>query len=73
MTDRVDQLAADLVQAFAGGNDNARLAFQARDRADRLRKRLLHMATAWEQQSPDMIRTATAIEAIRNLLEHDHA
>lgn len=69
---RVDQLAADLAQAHADVNDNARLAFQARDRADRLRKRLLHMATAWEQL-PDTIRTATAVEAIRNLLEHDHA
>lgn len=69
---RVDQLTAQLDQAHADVNDNGRLVFQARDRADRLRKRLLHMATAWEQP-PDIIRTATAVEAIRLTLETDHA
>jgi hypothetical protein len=44
-------------------------ASRERDQALRKLARIEQMATAWEQQLPDMIRTAAVVEAIRTVTQ----
>lgn len=55
-----------------GLNEWRQVAYSAsRERDQALRKlaRIEQMATAWEQQLPDTIRTATVVEAIRTVTQ----
>jgi hypothetical protein len=61
---------AHIVAAIPDGNDTALLA-RARTELARVRGKLYRideMAKAWEQQLPETIRTAVAVEALRTVI-----
>ena len=62
---------AGIVAAIPDGNDAALLA-QVRSELSAARRKLYRieeMAAAWEQQLPDTIRTAVAVEALRTVIQ----